>query len=207
MVFRTRSRLLPSPNDILGFWPPLTSSTRRGTDLRDWTKLKDEVKTFREVDDLGVVFGSRTRGFGHEYQTLPVVPEKELAEFERRTALELPLEYRTYLQVFGAGGAGPDYGIYDFRETVQHEDFSIPFPFTETTYSLDEDYSDDDPVWDMPGTALICSHGCGIESAIELNGQKPGYLVRERMHYLGFGKLLRRLQGLGRQDPVAAREI
>ena len=105
--------------------------------LEYWTKLKDEIKTFSEVDDLGVIFGSNTRGFGHEYQILPVVPEKELAEFERRTGLELPLEYRTYLQVFGAGGAGPNYGIHDFRETVQHEDFPFPFPLTETTYSLE----------------------------------------------------------------------
>ncbi len=142
--------------------------------LNYWAKLKDEVKTFGTQDDHGVIFGSRTERFGHDYKVLPVVPEKELVEFERRTGLDLPLEYRTYLQSFGAGGAGPNYGIYDFRETVQNEDFSVPFPLTETTYSIEDDYPDDDPIWDLPGLAYICSHGCAIESAIELNGPCPG---------------------------------
>ncbi len=146
--------------------------------LEIWAGLKDEVKSFGEMDDLGLIFGSSTRGFGHFYKTLPVVPEQELAEFERRTGLELPLEYRTYLQAFGAGGAGPNYGIYDFREKAQHQDFPDPFPLSsaeESVYGFD-DFSDDDPIWDMPGTAPLCSHGCGIVTYIVLNGPEPGQL-------------------------------
>lgn len=157
--------------------------------LAYWTKLKAEVTTFGTQDDLRLTFGARTRGFGHDFMVLPIVTGKEIVEFERRTGLDLPLEYRTYLQSFGAGGAGPDYGIYDFRETVQHGDFSDPFPFTESHYSLDEEISDDDPIWDMPGTAPICNHGCGAESSIELNGANPGYLWCESgVNIIGVGR-------------------
>lgn len=140
--------------------------------LEYWTALKAEIAAFGEIDDCGVIFGSKVRGSGHGYRILPVVPENELAEFESRTGLDLPLEYRTYLQAFGAGGAGPNYGIHDFHKNVQHKVFADPFPLTETAY--EEDYGDDDPVWDLPGLAYICSRGCGIEHSIELNGPNPG---------------------------------
>lgn len=140
--------------------------------IKYWTELRAEVKTFGEVDDLGVIFGSRTEGFGHQYKALPVVPENELVEFERRTGLDLPLEYRTYLQVYGSGGAGPDYGIYDFHTHVRNGDFPDPFPLADAEAGFDLD--DDDPAWDLPGLATICSHGCAIESSIELNGPNPG---------------------------------
>jgi hypothetical protein len=141
-----------------------------------WGKLRTEVETFGALDDLRLTFGARTRGFGHDFKVLPTVSGTEIAAFERRTGLDLPLEYRSYLQVFGAGGAGPDYGIHDFRETVQNGDYPVPFPLTETQFSLDEEIEDDDPIWDMPGTAPICSHGCGAESSIELHGANPGYI-------------------------------
>ena len=72
--------------------------------LEYWTKLKSEVATFRALDDKRLTFGAWTCGWGHKFETLPIVSGKEIADFERRTGLDLPVEYRTYLQSFGAGG-------------------------------------------------------------------------------------------------------
>ena len=147
-----------------------------------WTQARETVKAFDALDDLGLVFGARTRGYGHDYAILPVIPESELIAFEARTGLTLPLEYRTFLEAFGAGGAGPDYGIRDFREDRFRNDLSIPFGGTNTIWhaegELDEDPleypPEDDPIWRLQVLAYICNHGCGSESLIELNGPDPG---------------------------------
>ncbi len=140
-----------------------------------WQALPEKLEKFARLDDAELVFGARTRGGGHQYRRLPVVTEKELNDFENRNGLEIPVEYKTYLQTFGAGGGGPYYGIYDFREYVYPNTYPDPNPFTEEVY-YDDAEGDDDPIWDNPGIAYIGEQGCGTVFGIELSGNSPGLI-------------------------------
>ena len=138
-----------------------------------WLSAKDKVKQFAKFDDANIVFGASTRGHGHHYQTLPAVTDKEILSFEKKNGIDLPLEYRTFLQTFGAGGAGPYYGIYDFRKNVQPHMFTKPFPYASTVVFADN-VGDDTPTWSQDGLAGICEAGCGTDYMLELNGSNPG---------------------------------
>lgn len=137
------------------------------------------MSEFAAKDEQRIIFGAMTRGHGHDYEMLPRVPEADLLAFERETGLALPLEYRTYLENFGAGGAGPDYGIHDFRDARFRMDLARPFPRTEDVWGPDEECPEEDPVWRLPGLVYICDHGCGSASLIELNGPEPGRIWTE----------------------------
>ncbi|WP_020411212.1 SMI1/KNR4 family protein [Microbulbifer variabilis] len=140
-----------------------------------WSMAKERIVLFEELDDAEVVFGARTRGNGHRYKVLPLVTDKEMLEFEKKNGFELSLEYRTFLQTFGAGGAGPYYGIYDFRKNVLANLYTKPFPYT-STFEFSDEVEDDDPIWDYDGLAFICEAGCGTDYFIELNGSNPGQM-------------------------------
>ncbi|MEK8018313.1 MAG: SMI1/KNR4 family protein [Candidatus Parabeggiatoa sp.] len=145
----------------------------KNTCIEFWLRLKEKIPKFEKLDDAEVVFGARTRGSGHNYKILPVVTDQEISAFEKNNGFELPLEYKTYIKTFGAGGAGPYYGISDFRKQVLPSQFLDPFPYSETVEFTDET-EDDDPIWDYPGLAFIGEYGCGTEFLIELNGTCPG---------------------------------
>ena len=139
-----------------------------------WQELPEKLEKFARLDDAKIVFGAFTQS-GHQYRRLPVVAEKDLADFERRNGFEIPVEYRTYLQTFGAGGGGPHYGIYDFCKYVLPNTYPVPNPFTEEVWYDDAD-GDDDPIWDSPGIAFFGDIGCGAVFGIELNGPSPGLI-------------------------------
>lgn len=69
-------------------------------------ELSEKIPRFDELDDAELVFGARTRGCGHDCKILPIVTDKELLIFENNNGFELPIQYRSYFQTFGAGGAG-----------------------------------------------------------------------------------------------------
>jgi len=140
-----------------------------------WQALPEKLEKFAKLDDAEIVFGAYTRGGGHKYRRLPIVTDQEIAEFESNNGFEIPLEYRTYLQTFGAGGGGPYYGIYDFRKYVLPNTYLDPNPFTEEVWYDDAD-GDDDPIWDSPGIAFFGDLGCGAVFGIELNGPSPGLI-------------------------------
>ncbi|MEP1742809.1 MAG: SMI1/KNR4 family protein [Kangiellaceae bacterium] len=140
-----------------------------------WSVAKERIKVFEKLDDAEVVFGARTRGHGHRYKALTTVTDKEILKFEEKNGFELPLEYRTFLQTFGAGGAGPYYGIYDFRKRVLPNTYTKPFPYS-SAFEFTDDVKDDDPIWDYEGLAFICEAGCGTDFYIELNGSNPGQM-------------------------------
>ncbi len=132
-----------------------------------WNDARRRVAKFRAQDPDGeLVFGAN----GHRYATLPTVSESRLQQFEADHEVLLPKEYRSFLQNFGAGGAGPDYGIYDFA-SVQAGTVSSRFPLTESQ-GWPED--DDDPLWQLPGLLTISTSGCAIDWFLEVNGPQPG---------------------------------
>ena len=133
-----------------------------------WREAREKIEKFKKLDDQKLVFGANTFGIGHKYEVFPVVTDQEILAFEAKRQLELPLQYKTYLQTFGAGGAGPYYGIEDFREYVSAGNYEETFPYTET---VDYDEMDDDqPIWDYPGLAYLCTAGCGTDFMMEFRG-------------------------------------
>lgn len=132
-----------------------------------WQQAKARVTRFQEIDiNRELVFGSK----GHHYQILDLLSEEELQAFEHQHQLRLPEEYRLFLQYFGAGGAGPDYGIYDFK-SLETEFLHKRFELTESTEWPDDD---DHPLWDFPGLLTISTSGCAIDWFLEVNGPQPG---------------------------------
>lgn len=73
----------------------------------DWRGVRERVEALAALDAEPKVFGAS----GHRFRLHPVLPEAELAEFERTIGVRLPAEYRSFLLEVGAGGAGPDYGL------------------------------------------------------------------------------------------------
>jgi len=133
-----------------------------------WLNARERIKVFDKLDDSGLVFGASS----HNYHILPTVTDKEILKFEAKNGFELPTEYLTFLQTFGAGGAGPHHGIYDFRKRVLPYAFLKPFPYS-STFEFSED---DDPIWNYDGLAFICEQGCGTDYYIELNGNNVGQI-------------------------------
>jgi len=68
--------------------------------------IKDKLARLRQRDSECMLFGSKK----HRYEST-VIPENEIAAFERDLKHELPKEYRDYLMHIGFG-AGPGYGLY-----------------------------------------------------------------------------------------------
>jgi len=76
-----------------------------------WQEVKQKIKIASLLDkDNNLVLGAET----HRYKIYPPVEVKDILAFEAKNKIELPLNYRTYLQYFGAYGAGPDDGTCDF---------------------------------------------------------------------------------------------
>ena len=86
-------------------------------DVDYWTEVRQRIIEMRHIDfSCNMVFGSNS----HKYKINRRVSERRLRAFEVKNDVELPSEYRAFLTAFGAGGAGPDYGIYSFARIGSH---------------------------------------------------------------------------------------
>ncbi|MEU8060684.1 SMI1/KNR4 family protein [Microbispora bryophytorum] len=77
-----------------------------------WAGVRERVLALREAPHWRTVFGADFLSSGHKFELLPVLTEEQVHMVERRLGVELPEEYRTFLLEVGAGGAGPDYGLF-----------------------------------------------------------------------------------------------
>ncbi|GGT04726.1 hypothetical protein GCM10010271_03310 [Streptomyces kurssanovii] len=80
-----------------------------------WAGVRERVLALRRAPRWRAVFGAEGHGHGHTFELLPALPEEELRAVERWLGTRLPEEYRTFLREVGAGGAGPDYGLFPLR--------------------------------------------------------------------------------------------
>ncbi len=136
-------------------------------DAAYWWSAKSRIAALKQADPrLELVFGSKR----HKYEFLPPVDESRLGAFEAAHGVSIPPEYRSFLTALGAGGAGPDYGLYDFHN-IEASRVGERFPLTE---SREWPTNDDDPIWYLPGLLTISTSGCGIDWFIEVNGPQPG---------------------------------
>lgn len=135
--------------------------------IKYWKEAKRRIAELRKIDRrFELVFGSK----GHEYEIFDTVSEKEIESFENKYDVRLPEEYRIFLMHFGAGGPGPDYGIYDFRKINPHN-VSERFTLTESTEWPEDD---DNAIYKLPGLLNISTSGCAIDWYLEVNGPQLG---------------------------------
>ncbi|WP_055568847.1 SMI1/KNR4 family protein [Streptomyces atriruber] len=66
----------------------------------------------REAPNRRAVFGAYFKEYGHRFELRPVLTEEQVDAVERRRGVTFPAEYRSFLMEVGAGGAGPDYGVF-----------------------------------------------------------------------------------------------
>lgn len=132
-----------------------------------WSAARSRIAGLKRMDSrFEFVFGSK----GHQYEVSPPVSEAQIQSFEAANGVALPAEYRSFLALCGSGGAGPDYGIYDFL-ALEAANVREAFPLTDTR-SWPED--DGDPLWRLPGLLTLSTSGCGIDWFLEVNGRQPG---------------------------------
>ncbi len=95
-----------------------------------WESLKNRVLALKAKDKDFKVFGSNH----HQYQAGNCLTEAEILAFEEQYKIRLPEDYRAYLQYFGNGGVGKDYGIIPLQRTVfpnakPHLPFCLTMPY------------------------------------------------------------------------------
>ncbi|MBM7173792.1 SMI1/KNR4 family protein [Streptomyces sp. G44] len=80
-----------------------------------WAGVRQRVLALRSAPNRRAVFGAHFHGHGHGFELLPVLTEDQVAAVERHRGVTFPPEYRRFLLEVGAGGAGPDYGLFPVR--------------------------------------------------------------------------------------------
>jgi Leucine-rich repeat (LRR) protein len=141
----------------------------------------------------------RLEAFGaakHRYQMNPRATEEQLTAFERAHGVELPADYRLYLQEIANGGAGPYYGLYSLEEGAEAaKEFASkeaapvekPFPmdnkaaaeFLAHRAACIEEGDDDEIVYpEVPepctGMIYLSEYGCGWSYALVVKGEQAG---------------------------------
>lgn len=139
--------------------------------------LKKLVDTLRERDRGYRVFGSGEEWGGHHYLFRPPLTDHQIAEFERRSGVELPRDYRLFLSLIGDGGAGPSYGVASLADASQGSDLSTPFAWSaKHKLESEEEFN----LWERrPGCLEICHHGCGYYDLLIVNGATAGWLWQD----------------------------
>ncbi|MGW1373781.1 SMI1/KNR4 family protein [Streptomyces sp. NPDC002446] len=197
-----------------------------------WAGVRERVLALRNAPRWWAVFGADFPHHGHHFDLLPALTEEQLRAVERWRGTELPEEYRTFLLEVGAGGAGPDYGLFPIRPpepdappATGHS--ALPFR-PELTAELDEheyaepqraDYPDDDAfsaaydTWEArhdelydaltEGTLCISSQGCAYYSLLVVTGPQRG-TIWEDVRAVGEGLVPVQLRG--RTGPVSFAE-
>lgn len=77
----------------------------------DWADVRERLSWLAAAPGASAVFGSASHGWRLE----PPLEAEDLADLEAHLRIELPGEYRSFLQQAGSGGAGPAYGLFPVR--------------------------------------------------------------------------------------------
>jgi HEAT repeat protein len=162
------------------------------------------VRVHRILKKLEQVRAANLSCFGsekHQFQLNPPTTEAELQTFESQHQVQLPADYRAFLQYAGNGGAGPYYGIYPLKmwndlvdwtvDDVPDNVLSLPcplYPDLPPTAGWDEGLGEVSP---YQGTLSLGTQGCSYVMQLIITGPfagrvvygdadlHPPYLVRE----------------------------
>lgn len=128
----------------------------------DYAEIVANLERLRNAAMHKAVFGSDAHGF----MTYPPLTDANIRRFEVEHSVELPADYRGFLQHVGNGGAGPAYGLFRLGEMddgfghkswAEHDgfvgDLSEPFPHSGPWNDLSEEppldeSREDDEEWE-----------------------------------------------------------
>ena len=149
--------------------------------------IKEKIEKLISLDSDHKIFGA----FSHEYiQNSPLTSE-QINEYERTHNIILPHEYKEFLLDIADGDVGPFYGLYPLLfndDLVLKLDKEFPFtledPFilSHVYDSIPDDLSDEeeeeyyDKIYSLAdcGHILLATEGCGMYSALIVNGREYG---------------------------------
>jgi len=142
-------------------------------------------------------FGAEDHGF----RLRSLLTERQVAAFEARHAIELPLEYRSFITRVADGGAGPAYGMYSLEEALTNpwrgpvpDDFlSTPFPHADAynpyqhsevesfwqrveSGEVSETEAERRDLYQTAGTLVLCYEGCGYLHFLVVTGPARGQM-------------------------------
>jgi hypothetical protein len=159
-------------------------------------QICDKLKALRHLDSACLVHGAST----HRYALSPVLPETEVAAFERAFGVALPGEFAAFLTQVGNGGAGPGYGLYPLAKAVEAfrlqqawaEQKGRPLPRLDRPFPLTAAVADGliacrrtipfrgnfqphvATALRLDGIMDICHHGCTAYEGLVLCGEQRG---------------------------------
>jgi hypothetical protein len=111
---------------------------------------------------------------------LAALSEKDLAMFEQERGVELPADYRAYLQIANGGAGPPEYGLCSLGSLpsdygLPPPDLSKPFPFTRSWIWEDGESSPEGQQDDTQcGVLILGTDGCAQYWALVVNGPERG---------------------------------
>ena len=79
-------------------------------------RIKKLAELAQKADPDNLVFGAEK----HKYQFNKTIDIGTVQNFEKRTGITLPEDYKEFLTKVGNGGAGIDYGLYSIEQVEQH---------------------------------------------------------------------------------------
>ncbi|QCX78884.1 SMI1 / KNR4 family protein [Streptomyces sp. YIM 121038] len=171
-----------------------------------WAGVRERVLAVREAPHWREVFGADWLGeHGHGFRLEPVLSEPEVRAVEHHLGVELPGEYRDFLRQVGAGGAGPDYGLFAQRPPGSDDEpdsGACALPFRpegtdelaghEADQPCADDYADEEALsrdyaaWEArydvlhdsltDGTLHLGHQGCGYYTLLAVTGPERGTL-------------------------------
>ncbi|MHC4177781.1 MAG: SMI1/KNR4 family protein [Planctomycetota bacterium] len=131
----------------------------------DVVHIRHDLDRLRIADSEHQLFGAEE----HRYVVRPRLSLTTINEFEARHRIELPDEYRLFLQLVGNGGAGPGYGLFALLAEIIAERSANPA--TTKRAKMQDWYFSSQHV---NGSIPLCHEGCGYFDLLVLAGPKRG---------------------------------
>jgi hypothetical protein len=104
-------------------------------------QLAEKLDRLRGLDVNKTVFGvAPPWGYGHEYRLNPTLNNVQLFQFERKYKIQLPEDYRAFLQQVGNGGAGPYYGLLPIEQGLPEDLAGLGDQFLSTPFPHNDAY-------------------------------------------------------------------
>jgi hypothetical protein len=141
------------------------------TDELRLRRIRNRMRELGEIDVERTVFGT-TR---HDWLLDDPLTPEAIDAFEACAGIELPDEYRDYLEHVSGGGAGPYYGLEDLPDEAALAELELGAPFVGD--GIDESIA---RAPDLCGGYLpLADQGCGYTSVLVLEGPRRGQVLAD----------------------------